>query len=179
MTNQINYRIKAIDDRAVFQAYCPICGKPYTLQKDKRTQGQTSIGAHLRDAHGYEVDALNAFVDDCRKIMRREKTERRIKEEQDRAESRALSEHNAALRAEAERKRSLATITLTASDVDEIQSEILSLIGMMEPYYAQGYCDTDARALIDRLEAMLTDAATNPCTNAQSTVQMRTIAEIE
>ena len=45
--------------------------------------------------------------------------------------------------------------TETASDVDEIQGELQSLIGMMEPYYAQGNCYKDAQALIDKLEDML------------------------
>lgn len=45
-------------------------------------------------------------------------------------------------------------VVLSAAQIDEIVSEMNSLIDMMEPYWSQGDCDKDARALIGRLEAM-------------------------
>lgn len=59
-------------------------------------------------------------------------------------------------RAEIERleARRLRTITMSTEQIDEIINELESLIGMMEPYYSQGDCDKDARALINRLNAM-------------------------
>lgn len=159
MTRQINYRIKVIGGIAIFQAYCPYCGKTFKVQKDNRTQWKTSIGAHLMDAHEKHKDEVITFVDACRSIMRREKTERRIKEANDIEAARIESERQAKLRFIAAIKRSQATITLTSSDVDEIQSELQTLIDMMEPYYSQGNCDADARGLIQKLEDMLTSAS--------------------
>lgn len=39
--------------------------------------------------------------------------------------------------------------------LDEARDEMRSLIGMMEPYYSQGNADSDARALIERISAVL------------------------
>lgn len=44
-------------------------------------------------------------------------------------------------------------VILTTGEVDEIVTEINSLIDKMEPYYSQGNCADSARDLIDRLEA--------------------------
>lgn len=157
---KVNYRIKTIDGRAVFQAYCPDCGKPYTLQKDNRSARTTSIGAHMIDAHDRSHRDMVDFVATLRGIAKREKTERRIEQAQLMEESRIASEKAQREREEKERIRNSSTITLTASDVDEIQGELQSLIGMMEPYYAQSNCYRDAQALIDKLEGMM--CAPNP-----------------
>lgn len=152
---QVNYRIKVIDGRAVFQAYCPDCGKPYTLQKDKRSARTTSIGAHMIDAHDRSHCDMVEFVVTCREIAKRKKTERRIEQDQLMEETRIASENAKRELEERQKIRNSSTITLTASDVDEIQGELQSLIGMMEPYYAQGNCYRDAQELIDKLEDML------------------------
>lgn len=49
--------------------------------------------------------------------------------------------------------RKIRNVILSADEIDEIVSEMESLIGMMEPYWSQGDADSDARNLIDRLQA--------------------------
>jgi hypothetical protein len=45
-------------------------------------------------------------------------------------------------------------VTLTTAEVDGITAEMESLIDMMEPYWSQGSAHKDARAIIDRLNAL-------------------------
>lgn len=106
-----------------------------------------ACGKVLRTPDGLRSHALNAHGAEAG---------RAVKHKIHAAERQIAAKREAEERAEAERleARRLRTITLSTEQIDEIINELHSLIGMMEPYYSQGDCDRDARALIDHLEAL-------------------------
>lgn len=108
---------------------CEVCGKVLS------TAG--GLKCHATHVHG------EAYGNSIKgKIKAAEKAKAEAEKSAKLAEARRLNER---------RNRK---VNLTTEQVDEIVSELNSLIDMMEPYYSQ--CDgaKDARALIDRLEAM-------------------------
>jgi tellurite resistance protein len=99
----------------------------------------SGIGQHIIAAH---PDLADRVVKASRRLAKAEKA--RIADEQKEARERPLRSH-----------------VVTGAFLDEVAGELRSLIGMMEPYYAQ--CDSatrDAYDLIERIEAMHGTAAT-------------------
>jgi uncharacterized Zn finger protein (UPF0148 family) len=107
---------------------CPHCERVLT------TLG--GVKSHVEAVHSEDAAAFRS------RLKSQERERHRVAKEASDAEKRRLSERNA-------RK-----VILSTSDIDEITAEIESLIDMMEPYWSQGDCAKDARALIDRLNAL-------------------------
>lgn len=106
---------------------CDHCGKVL-----KTLDG---LKSHMKQAHKVSADALRKKLASDQKALANAEKSRRESERRE---------------AEARKHR---TVVLTTAEVDEIVTELNSLIDMMEPYYSQGDCDKSARGLIDRLEA--------------------------
>ena len=158
MSRGINFRVAVENGRSVFQVYCPICRKPKTLQQDKRHPDRTAIGLHMIDAHGGDKGGIMEFVTSALEIVRREKNERKLKAAQEAEDARVTAEAARKERCAFLDRRAKSCITLTSSEVDEIQEELSSLISMMEPYYSQGNCYRDAQALIEKLETKIANS---------------------
>ncbi|MQB37641.1 hypothetical protein DXT97_12645 [Agrobacterium tumefaciens] len=93
------------------------------------------LKSHMKNVHNVSADALRSKLKSDQKAIAEAEKARRESERRE---------------AEARRHRK---VVLTTAEIDEIVTELNSLIDMMEAYYSQGDCDKSARDLIDRLEA--------------------------
>lgn len=118
---------------------CPVCGKRVMWQSYQNLFG-SGLGQHIRAAHPEYEKRVRAA------------SNRRKKE---------LAAEEAAAKAEA-LARPLRAHLVAGAFLDEVASELSSLIQMMEGYYTQGGCDEHAQELIERIEAMHRDAAAKP-----------------
>lgn len=120
-------------------------GRAFRCGRCKRVvRTSKALEHHIKDSHGAD------YLAEVKKAHRDEDKERaRISHE-------ASIEYDRRLAA-----RRLRSVTLTTADIDEIIHEMNNLIGMMEPYWAQGTCDSSANDLIKRLETMADGRATS------------------
>lgn len=110
---------------------CPVCGRR-AMSQSYSPFSSSGIGQHIRSSH----PELEAEV-----YAATRRVEQRIKNEQRRDRREAV-------------RRPIREHTVTGAFLDELKSEIESLIGMMEPYYAQGDCADDGIKMIERIEAL-------------------------
>ncbi len=108
---------------------CPLCGKS--------VYGFGGLSQHLKALH---PDHHSAFIRAQKTADKNEK--RKARDAADEVAARAVRQ-----------------ITITGEFADEIIGEIKSLIGMMEPYYAQCPNATEsADDIVNRLDALATGA---------------------
>lgn len=119
---------------------CPVCGRRAMSQiyADFHSSG---IGQHMRASHPEVADRVVS-------ASRRLASARKAKSLADEAEARA---------------RPLRQHVVTGAFLDEVSSEIRSLMGMMEPYFAQ--CDSATSAADDLLERIDAMQAPSPATD--------------
>lgn len=102
---------------------------------EKVLKSLDGLKSHMKQAHNVSGDTLR------RKLAADQKA---------RAKSEKARQEEERRQAEARKHRK---VVLTTAEIDEIITELNSLIDKMEPYYAQGDCADPARDLIDRLKA--------------------------
>ncbi len=127
----------------MFLLECEICGCAKT-RAGRPFRSVAELTDHLKSKHPLEADAAS------KRARIKERHSRKLEEAQ---RNRTIREQE-----ENTRLRASARIVLTSEEVDEIISEIGSLVGMMEPYYSQGDCADSSSELIAKLEAKITSA---------------------
>lgn len=110
---------------------CPICAKRF-MSEAYRPFTASGIGQHIRAMH----PALEPEVIAAGKHHKHMEASARARIARDKIE-RPLREH-----------------VVTGAFLDDVQSELRSLIDMMEPYWAQGNAADSALALVEKIEAM-------------------------
>lgn len=128
--------------------HCPICDRAMMTSENPATSALwTHFMSKKHDSHR-PLDP--AFEDALFAIIKR--TSRAAKKAERDAASALKTERS--LAAVAENKRVHAKHTVSGGFLDEIVSEMESLIAMMEPYYSQGNGAADARAKIAEIRAI-------------------------